>query len=221
MFKEELILIRHARSKYNVGESQEVDDGITDWGKKQAFNVGRFLATEMNLQGFEFYISPFLRCLETSSFIPNREPWRVHQGLREYLNHGGRSAQVPNRSDMFKQGEGRYDWGDYPAGGVTYDVEFNETFLHRMVETYHSLAHKSVVVTHGLPAFLLLYIGTTPNPRHVPVWDCSMDNCSITWIRKGQVIWHGKNLHHETGKWSASDRVRLGGLFKDIQGGQP
>lgn len=202
----ELIIIRHARSKYNVGATQLADDGITDWGKKQAFNVGQHLRNEqMCYCGFEFFTSPFLRCLETASFL-QLGPFRVLPGLREYLNHHHKEATVVNRSAEYQQydlqshrRDGTFDWRLFKPDGETYHAETNEEFIRRMVDTYHALPERSLVVTHGLPAFTLLHIATTPCVRHIPVWDYSIDNASITWIRKGQVIWHGKNLHHEIG----------------------
>lgn len=194
MFKDELIIIRHARSLNNIRKSEDLDDGISDYGEKQARNVGVFLAEEVDLTGFEFFTSPFLRCLQTSEAISSRcgmEPIVMPQ-LREYLNHGGRAVEVINRKGLFP----RMNWGVYPDEGEIYQEEFNETFLHRMHEAYHLLPSKSVICTHGLPALVLLHVATT-NTRSVPVWDHSIDNCSITVIRKGRVIWHGRNLYHE------------------------
>ncbi len=212
MFKEELIIIRHGRSKQNVGESLNMDDGLTDFGKRQSFNVGRYLCEGMKLKRpCSFYTSPFLRCLETSREIERgmaaylnsgqvppagmgtQNQFLVTPDLREYINHfsGGKEVIVEQRSSEF----GPFDWGLYSE--QPFKDEFNETFLDRMVRVHDFLKERSVVVTHGLPAFVLLYVATTVNPRHVPLWDYSLDNASITWIKKGRVIWHGKNLYHE------------------------
>jgi broad specificity phosphatase PhoE len=194
MFKEELIIIRHARSRHNIRLSEDVDDGLSEFGERQARNVGVFFAEEVDLTGFEFFTSPFLRCLQTSEIISSRcgmNPIVMPQ-LREYLNHGGRAAEVINRKGMFP----RMDWSIFPDEGEVYEEEFNETFLHRMHEAYHLLPEKSVVCTHGLPALVLLHVASS-NTRSVPVWDHSIDNASMTIIRKGRVIWHGRNLYHE------------------------
>lgn len=206
MFKEELIIIRHGRSKQNVGESFNMDDGLTDFGKRQAFNVGRYLRDVMKLPtktlSPDFYTSPFLRCLETARQVQHGmtppvghfyNKFFVLPSLREYVNHfsGGNEVVVNRRAEEFPT----FHWQLYDD--TSFKDEFNETFLDRMVGCHESLSQRSVVVTHGLPAFALLYVATTVNPRHVPLWDYSLDNASITWIKKGRVIWHGKNLYHE------------------------
>lgn len=195
MFKEELIIIRHARSKHNVRKSENLDDFLSEFGEKQAKNVGTYFQHEVDLSGYNFYTSPFLRCLQTAREISSRTGHApiVEPGLREYLNHTGREAWVPNRQSLFPE----MDWRLYPADGETYDQEFNETFLIRMHDIYNRLGNKSIVVTHGLPALTLLHIASDPGIHSVPVWDHSIDNCSISIIRRGRVIWHGRNLYHE------------------------
>lgn len=198
MFKQDLIIVRHARSRHNVGESESLDDSITNFGQIQATNVGRYLHEVMEIgNNFNFYTSPFLRCLETSRNIQEEledVEFKVMWQLREYLNHAKpRELFIPNRSEEFSE----FSWGLFPKEGELYHEEFNEIFLHRMEDCHARLSEKSVVVTHGLPAFALLYVATTANPRHVPIWDYSIDNASITWIKRGRVIWHGKNLYHE------------------------
>lgn len=195
MIKNELIIIRHARSKYNLRDSDDLDDGISEFGEKQAKNVGDFVHSSLDLTEHKFYTSPFLRCLQTADFIasPSEISPIVMPQLREYLNHSGRGVHVPNRKEIFS----KMNWNVYPDIGETYAEEFNETFLHRMHEAYMLLPEKSVVVTHGLPALALLHVATETRTNSVPVWDHSIDNCSITIIRRGRVIWRGRNLYHE------------------------
>jgi len=196
MFKEELVIIRHARSKHNIRESEDMDDAITEHGKAQARNVGRYLYEEIDLTGFKFFTSPFLRCLQTASIIQNwTRPFgqfQVMHELREYLNHTGRECFVRSRKNEFTE----LDWSLYADEGTTYYDEFNEVFLHRIHDCFHKLPERSVVVTHGLPAFVLLHVARG-NVDSVPIWDHSIDNCSITWIKRGRVVWHGRNLYHE------------------------
>lgn len=194
MFKEELLIIRHARSKHNVCDSDDVDDQITKFGETQSRNVGKFMASELDLDGFKFFTSPFLRCLQTSSLIQQevKAQFQVMHELREYLNHAGRECFVPHRERIFPT----LDWSWYPQEGTTYYDEFNEVYLHRMHDAYSKLPQKSVVVTHGLPAFTLMHLAKG-NMQSIPIWDHSIDNCSMTLIRRGRVIWHGRNLYHE------------------------
>lgn len=195
MFKEELIIVRHARSRHNTRNSESLDDGITEFGERQAKNIGHFFSQEVDLSDFKIFSSPFLRCLQTTAGLTTSldQDVIVKPTLREYLNHSGRSVHVVNRAAEYP----RWDWSAYPKDGVTYDEEFNEVFLHRMHEAYTTLPEKSVVVTHGLPALTLLHVSADRGLRSVPIWDHSIDNCSISIIRRGRVIWHGRNLYHE------------------------
>ena len=197
MFKEDLIIVRHARSKFNMRESDDLDDKLTTFGLKQARNVGEFFAHGIDVSGFDFFTSPLLRCLQTSQSIVAQfetppQP-RILPQLREYLNHSGRAVTVPNRKVIYTD----MNWDIYPDEGETYDEEFNETFLCRMHDAYLNLSNKSIVVTHGLPALTLMHIATETRTNSVPVWDHSIDNASITVIKKGRLVWRGRNLFHE------------------------
>ncbi len=198
--KEELIIIRHGRSKHNMGDSDDLDCGMTDFGFHQARNVGKFLQHEFfsgkfDISCWSLATSPFLRCLQTTqeicSGLQSCPVPIVRPSLREYLNHSGESVHIPNRSVDFPS----YDWTHYPKG-MEFSKEQNETFLERMHEAHDFIPQLSIVVTHGLPAYGLKHVAAH-NANYVPVWDNSIDNCSITWIRKGRVVWHGRNLFHE------------------------
>ena len=191
-FKEELIVIRHARSQHNVRDEEGLDAGITDWGKRQAGNVACFLKDQMNLDGFQFITSPFLRCLDSSLPIQVENPvsqFQVWPEFREYLNHSGKECFVKNRKEY------PFDWSRFPDDGTTYEEEYNEIFLNRIHDGFSLLPEKSLVVTHGLPAITLVAIAK--GQLHMPVWDYSISNASITYIKRGRVVWHGRSLYHE------------------------
>ena len=211
MYKEELIIIRHARSKHNTKETEELDASLNDFGLKQAQNLGLFFS-HMNPQDYEWFCSPFLRCLQTMkpmAELCNVKPMVMFQ-LREYLNHSRRGVFVANRKEQFPQ----FCWDLYPDAGEEYDEEFNEVFLHRMQDAFHVLPQKSIVVTHGLPALALLKVASDPTNHGIPVWDHSIDNASISIIRKGRVIWHGRNLYHEVEYDAKSYRRDWDGVIK-------
>lgn len=196
MFKDELVIIRHGRSGHNIRKSDDLDCCLTDYGHKQSRDVGVFLSKHMDLKGFQFFTSPFLRCLQTVQGINTSlgERWTVNQKLREYVNHSGSDVKVVCRKDEYPHPH--YLWGDYPEEGVTYKEEWNEVFIDRITHCFDALPQKSVVVTHGLPAMLLLHVASSLE-RVIPLWDMSIDNCSITYIVKGRVVWRGRNLYHE------------------------
>lgn len=205
MFKEELLIIRHARSKYNLRLSDDLDDSITDWGVKQAETVGKYLVNHFQHHQFHLFTSPFLRCLQTAKIIQtylrqkDYEGWsaleptfKINTFLREYVNHSGKSVHVKDRSREYN----RFDWKGFPSEGTTFAEEWNETFLARMHNCHQQLPNKSIVITHGLPALMLLNIATGIY-QQVPIWDHSLDNCSMTYIKQGRIIWRGRNLYSE------------------------
>lgn len=188
---EELIIVRHGRSLHNMRDTDDLDAGLTMFGKKQSDNVGKFLREEMDLKGYQYFTSPYLRCLETAIRIqPHTMMFNVHPLFCEYLNHFGKECFVKSRRGEFSVG-----WNEFPDKGMMFHDEFNEVFLHRMHEAYEFLPPKSLVITHGLPALALVMIAR--GQLHVPIWDHSIDNCSITLIKSGRVVWYGRNLHHE------------------------
>ena len=212
MFKKDLIIIRHARSKFNLRSSDHLDDSLSEFGERQARNNGEFFKEAMDVTGHTCYTSPFLRCLQTTALMNASVKLQpiVLPELREYLNHSsGRSVHVPNRQNEYCQ----FNWNRYPDAGEEYKEEFNETFLQRMHDAYHQLDDSSIVVTHGLPALVLLHVASE-NTTSVPVWDHSIDNCSISVIRKGRVVWRGRNLFHEQDYDSKLYRTDLHGVTK-------
>jgi broad specificity phosphatase PhoE len=227
MFKEELIIIRHARSAHNVGGDESLNAGITEWGEQQARNVALFLNEQFELSEFKLVTSPFLRCLLTSAPILERVKtsaehkchgkWRPYPAVAcsihreasevegtlarnpqfevwpeftEYLNHAGDNCFVEERGGQFPQ----FNWSRWPES-KQHHKEHNEPFLNRIHEGFALLPQKSLVVTHGLPAQVLLEVAT--GNYHMPIWNFSIDNCSITYIKRGRIIWHGRNLFHE------------------------
>ncbi len=202
MFKEELIIVRHGRSKHNMRDTDDLDAGLTLFGERQAENVGKFFQSEMDLEGYKFITSPYLRCLETASRIQDHVKegmFNVNPLFCEYLNHSGKECFVESRRTLFN-----FHWADVPSEGMLFHDELNEVFLHRMNEAFDNLPQRSLVVTHGLPALALVTIAR--GQFHMPVWDHSIDNCSITLIKRGRVVWYGRNLHHEVEFDAASHR---------------
>lgn len=199
MFKKELIIIRHGRSQYNVQATKGLDEGLTEFGHRQAKNVGDYfrdlwqktMPTDTT-SWLPVYSSPFLRCLQTANHITNCRCVVMPQ-LREYLNHSpiGSSVEIPVRKDEFG-----FNWQNYYSA-QTFHQEVNEVFLNRMHEAYQALPERSIVVTHGLPALVLINIATNPGLQSLPVWDYSLDNCSISTIKDGRLQWKGRNLFHE------------------------
>lgn len=200
----EMIIVRHARSLYNNRKTSDLDSPVTPYGLKQSQKVGRFLARQFPRlhDSFWFYTSPFLRCLQTAKGVSagvaeatGRDVFfNVRTHLREYINHGGRQVTVPLRRVEFPE----VGWGDFPSSATseTYNDETNEQFIDRIYKFVDFAKRSCVVVTHGLPAMLLTE-AMVNRANHVPVWDYSIDNASVTYIKNGRAVWRGRNLHHE------------------------
>lgn len=196
-----LLIIRHARSELNIRVTEEPDAKITDFGARQAHTVGRFMARHMDLSGFDFYTSPFLRCLQTAEHICKAYTefkvaprFRVRDKLREYINHGHQEVTI----DVHRKKFPHMDWQRYPEAvdKLLFRAEQNEEILNRMHDFYGKIPEKSVVVTHGLPALVLIRVATGRGDA-VPIWDHSVDNASLTLIKNGRTVWHGRNLYPE------------------------
>jgi broad specificity phosphatase PhoE len=207
MFKDTLLIIRHARSELNIRKSEDADCNITNFGVKQATTVGKFMGRHMNLDGFSYYTSPFLRCLQTAGEIVNgvskvhsalagEMQFKVLDDLREYINHCHREVTVRCHSGAYPE----FDWSDFPKFAeepdLSYKDEQNEELLNRVHRLYRGLPEKSVVVTHGLPALTLVRVATGRGDA-VPIWDHCIDNASMTLIKGGRIVWLGRNLYPE------------------------
>ncbi len=200
MRKGRLIIIRHARNKGNIRETDDPNAGLTDFGFRQAERVGDFLKKYVcdQLTYFSCYTSPFLRCLQTAEKLFPRISSNIHSyvvnDLREYINHGYQEVSIDGycRNSTYAK---MFSWQD-GRPTLNFLAETNEEFLNRMYRVYDSLAKESIVVTHGLPALMLLKIATGKGDV-VPIWDHSLDNASITLIENGRLKWHGRNLYHE------------------------
>ena len=202
MYKDVLLIIRHARSDWNIRVTDKLDSDITEFGQRQSKKVGEFLLNHLHKEGVNYkdldkFTSPFLRCLQTTAGIEKgygqKAGFRIEPLLREYLNHQKKHCFVPHRETEFND----FGWSQYPAEGITFEMEQNEDFLRRMHMCFHKLPPKSLVVTHGLPGLALLRIAANPGLSDVPVYDYSLDNCSMSLIVRGRVVWHGRNVYHE------------------------
>jgi broad specificity phosphatase PhoE len=198
----ELIVVRHARSLYNLRKTTDLDSGISEFGKTQATGVGKFLAKKFKPNAFEGFVSPFLRCLETAKLIQDELgiPFRVIPNLSEHLELD-QKVTVPYRKEFgfnwhFGQGIPTYEPYEFAAQK---NIDFIDRINSARKEIKNSaqiLGKIPLIITHGTPKATLIKL-ETESSHQVPVWDFSYDNCSITWIKEGRVLWNGRNLHHE------------------------
>lgn len=192
MYKEQIIIIRHARTYSNIRASHDPDASLTTFGFEQAVRLAEFLHKHVSIFSSRWYTSPFLRCLQTAGCIQQRVgiAFGVDRRLREYINHSYDKVEIPTRV-------GEYPEFDWPRDAKeVFKQESNEEFLNRIIAFHDALPDRSVVVTHGMPALTLSQVASR-NINAVPVWDHSIDNASVTLVRGGRVVWHGRNLYHE------------------------
>lgn len=200
----EFLIIRHARSKYNIGETYELNSGLSPFGEHQAKVVGEFLTGLFNLSDWTIYTSPFARCLATTELLINhynrnsknlilRSGVIVEPLLYEHCDHDFDHTNVEIKKPVGGTGSDFY-WRD-----DSYEFEFNETntaFIDRLNSFIDNTSDKTLVVSHGLPILTLIKI-ITQNANFVPCWDYSVDNTSITWIQGNRCKWYARNLHFE------------------------
>lgn len=208
----ELLIIRHARSLQNIGETTHLDEGLTDFGKSQADTVGRFIGNgQLDFKSDKFdvsdavmFVSPFLRTLQTAIQIKHRFPDMkaiIAPEIGEYVNHYMQEEiYVPARDKVFPE----FDWslykgetynrvdGDWSAGCM------DEWHIDRLRQFHAKLPENKpiIVVSHGLPALTLFHCHF--QTKTVPVWDFSISNASLTWVKGDRVIWRSRVLYFET-----------------------
>jgi broad specificity phosphatase PhoE len=199
--KESLVLIRHGRSEQQVHRSTSWESNLTEFGKLQSRAVGRFLDKPWPERRTSFaydhifYVSPFLRCLETVRYmlqemkVKLKQPPIVLPSLSEFVPD---IVHIVPRYREFPE----FNWYWFRQARE-FIPEKNEEFLERMLEAYEYLKQSSVVITHGFPAHMLALIAMNQNVDYVPCWDWSLDNCSITWIDSGRKKWWGRNIYTE------------------------
>ncbi len=209
----ELLIIRHARSLQNVGETLHLDEGLTHFGKLQANKVGDFIGKDLvefkedkfDVANAVMYISPFLRTLQTAVQIKQRLPKLsafIAPELGEYVNHFQQEEiYVPVRDKVFPE----FDWSGYKGQNYNcIDREWDtgcddKNHLQRIADFHSRLPEDKpvIIVSHGLPILSLFHFHCG-SKTHVPVWDYSISNASITWVKGDKVIWRARDLYFET-----------------------
>jgi broad specificity phosphatase PhoE len=122
------MLVRHAETAANTGESTGLDDPLTARGVRQGQGLASYLS-DQNLDGFVGRVSPFLRTLMTARLIAARTGVRfvVDPMLSEYGVRGGCSVRVPVRADEFPE----FDWREYSTA-YEFGCESRDEFRRRV-----------------------------------------------------------------------------------------
>lgn len=193
----EIMIIRHARSLYNVEATKDLDAGLTDYGHQQATMVGKFLKEDFG--DWSIMTSPFLRCLETSQHIIDElgcgavVEGRLGEMTVDY--HELDSLHVVERKEKFPDiNFSQFNHNDFAH-------ERMDEYADRLEKVWHEVPDKTILVTHGSPvlSFIRMHEGKFGS---VPLWNHSVGNCSMTWIRGNRMIWRTRDLY-----WEMPDKV--------------
>jgi broad specificity phosphatase PhoE len=207
----ELILIRHAESKYNTRESRHLDTALSDRGMRQREEVANYLAKKIdNIEGWLGLSSPFLRTLMTSDAIKQATgiPFKVNWKAREYggPEYGKNVYKVPIRKEFpeYYQDVCDIDWFNAR--------ESREEMLYRLIYFLNELKKedgKYVVVSHGMPILVMYNI---LNGTHtVPKWDGTILNTSVTYFVDNECVYYAKFVNSGTDPRTGKDpRSSLG-----------
>lgn len=171
---QEVMLIRHAQTVFNVRKTNNLDSELTELGETQVVKVAQQL-TKTDLSDYIGYVSPALRTLKTAKGISDATglkfvvhplayefcgPWRNMEGQQcEY------KVAIPCRTKEFPQ----FDWSLYPKDAI-FTPETLFMFRNRMKALNASLSKKTVVVTHGAVVLTMVehLVGLENIVEHLP-----------------------------------------------------
>lgn len=199
-----IFLIRHGESMQNtkLNESIKLPDHkvyLTENGKRQASNVGKFLRQyivfrKMDISNSRMWVSPFTRTRETASIINTYLNINdVKEDITLIEQRYGLFSDTPLEEckrkypDEFKfydrhyQMDGKF-YAKLPQGESPYDVAIRvRMFLETIFRDKNHGIDTLFIVTHGtvIRCFLLDYF------HYSPEWfnkESNMDNCSVRLI---------------------------------------
>jgi broad specificity phosphatase PhoE len=176
----EAILVRHAESFFNVQETQNLDSNLTLRGAHQAKAAADYLEKSKDAEGFQGYVSPFQRTLDTALLIHLKTgiPFKVFPLISEYGATWSTipyKIHVPYRENSFPM----FDWSLYKKKGETFTAETFQQFLDRMQKVLKShLPEKTLIVSHGAVVYTLIDLLT--GGGHLDESYSIVTNASIT-----------------------------------------
>jgi broad specificity phosphatase PhoE len=204
MKKKEIMIIRHGRSLYNVEATKDLDAGLTDFGHQQAEMVGKFLKDDF--ADWNIITSPFLRCLETAQHIADELSHFGTGGMCKCVVDGRlgemtvdyhkiESLRVVDRKEKFPH----MDFSKFKM--MDFAHERMDKYLQRLEEMWHDIPNRTILVTHGSPvlSFIRMHEGIFGS---VPLWNHSVGNCSMTWMKGKRLVWRTRDLY-----WEMPDKI--------------
>lgn len=188
----EYMIIRHAETQYNTGETDFLDSKLTSRGIRQAIGLGEYLQKNPDSEGFVGFVSPYRRALQTAYEIHTRTniQFKVFPLIAEYGAEWSRvqyEIKVEKRNNEFST----FDWSLYDIT-QTFGAESFNTFLKRMKKVLEfDLPEKTLIVSHGAVVYTLVDLLTGGTVLYTG-YD-QVTNASVSFIRGSQPIHLFKN----------------------------
>jgi len=221
----ELLIIRHAESRRNMGVTYNLDSTLTDAGMTQVCRTATWLYENFKFEDYKGLVSPYNRTLQTASVLSEilETEFHVDDRLGEYRFHNPEIIDIPNRSLLFQNIGWPNDWLDDDSR--KFNPESIDVWIDRSLELLLDLKKsghdKYVLVTHGAPSvmFSKLAIGNTREEikkecekaskilesnnedfseevaKHSSAFISGMKNCGMTWIVDEEPIWFSKVVY--------------------------
>lgn len=187
----EIILIRHAESRWNAHETEDLDSALTFKGVSQAQDLARFISKNIDCRGLVGFTSPFDRCLLTS--LPLRRRTGIRFLVKSELSE--LSEAFPDQGVFVNCRKDKYldiEWSNY--SNTTFRKESSSDFISRLYKFLEYIPDRSLIITHGSVVQTMIEILLGVKVNQVPAWDNSIGNASITYIRDGTVVWLAKTV---------------------------
>lgn len=173
-----MLIIRHGQSMFNAGLIDNYDSSLTNLGNQQIQDLCTKLLN-INLENYSFYVSPFLRCLETAKIINYSLPFAkfiVNSDISEYsLDWLVDFVNVPNRKKDFPE----FIWTNQPES-YTFLKETNDDYIKRINSI--NLLPNSLLVSHGMTSYMLYNRLSGVNLTKVPQWSHQVRNGELLVI---------------------------------------
>lgn len=205
----EIFLIRHGESQYNTGNANCLDSALTETGMSQCIKTSIWLTSNIELEEFVGFTSPYLRTLQTASVISLISDVRfsVNDNIREFRFFQHEDVKIDNRSIMFSNLQWNKDW---LVESKTFQFEEFDQIVDRAYVFLNSLEErhidKAIVVSHGIPIVVIekLLTGYTrrkimqeveeatkefKNEYYKSIW-----NCGISYVKDGKSLWKSKTV---------------------------
>jgi broad specificity phosphatase PhoE len=153
----EYILVRHAQSLFNTGETDFLDSELSPLGIKQAVELSKHLKENLELEGCCGFVSPYRRTLQTAYEIHKSTgmPFLIFPLISEYASKWIRvpyNVKVERHNADFPM----FDWSLYDKA-QTFREENFEAMLDRLNKVLkYDFPNKILLVSHSVIVYTLI-----------------------------------------------------------------